>query len=424
MSGNRKVFNDWIDTLEDNLMNESESLAKEHKTGPRKLFYNYFDTSIKSYDSIDYTISMPLDKHNLPSGYGIIKRKKSWVWPKLSGFTSWEALKRCSRLHSMEGTFVEGMPNGLVTLTYCNGVRFQTIFHAGVPYGLVLGHFKQMIIWVGRWIEGETVESVCSVEPDGGCILTGETQNGENTGPDMVFLYPDLVTGLRGQWQDGTMIKAREVTVNCIDILNDKIRLSCSSMTGPEFEFAPSGAKDFGISDPLIEDPYEQKYIFVRDSEMESGGQGVYAKENLPKGVIAAVFNGFRIALGSGCNLTEGITEEEKVYERLSYNIHMPEDEDFFIDLPPEKADLKVYCGSLGHKVNHSFLPNCMFGTMYHPRWGRVRTVETIKEVKMGQELLVDYGYDLMRSPEWYKALWTKELGKDGKKYWEVIKKS
>ena len=43
---------------------------------------------------------------------------------------------------------------------------------------------------------------------------------------------------------------------------------------------------------------------------------------------------------------------------------------------------------------------NCLFRTMYHSRWGRVRTVDTMEEVGQGQELLVDYGYDLLRCPE------------------------
>ena len=31
------------------------------------------------------------------------------------------------------------------------------------------------------------------------------------------------------------------------------------------------------------------------------------------------------------------------------------------------------------------------------PRWGRVRSVVTLREVASGEELLVDYGYDLIR---------------------------
>ena len=91
------------------------------------------------------------------------------------------------------------------------------------------------------------------------------------------------------------------------------------------------------------------------------------------------------------------IVGEAERYERLSYNIHMPEDAEFFLDFPPDKADLGTYCASLGHKVllssdhsdlhkthfqvNHSFFPNSKFGVMWHPRWGRVRTVVTVTQV-------------------------------------------
>ena len=29
------------------------------------------------------------------------------------------------------------------------------------------------------------------------------------------------------------------------------------------------------------------------------------------------------------------VDSEEEAYDRLSYNIHMPQDEDFFLDIPP-----------------------------------------------------------------------------------------
>ena len=94
----------------------------------------------------------------------------------------------------------------------------------------------------------------------------------------------------------------------------------------------------------------------------------MYAKVDLPKNTVAAIFNGYKVSLYAGLNPAEGIEDEEKVYERLSYNIHMPEDEDFFIDVPPAVADLSIYCASLGHKVNHSFLPNSRLGNIFQPQ--------------------------------------------------------
>ena len=71
-------------------------------------------------------------------------------------------------------------------------------------------------------------------------------------------------------------------------------------------------------------------------------------------------------------------------------------------------------------QVNHSFLPNSKFGVMWHPRLGRVRTVITVSQVEEGAELLVDYGYDLLRCPAWYRDLWAEQVGRhQGLNYWE-----
>ena len=43
---------------------------------------------------------------------------------------------------------------------------------------------------------------------------------------------------------------------------------------------------------------------------------------------------------------------------------------------------------------------------------------------RAGQELLVDYGYDLLRCPDWYRDMWTSTIGATtGIKYWEVKRK-
>ena len=156
-----------------------------------------------------------------------------------------------------------------------------------------------------------------------------------------------------------------------------------------------------------VRDPYESVTVEVRGSGMEGGGEGVFARRNLPAHTLAAVFNGYRVPLYGGTHPATGIDDEQERYERLAYNIHMPEDENFYIDFPPDQADTRKYCASLGHKVgqymkltevlsacqvNHPFHPNCEFGTVQHPVWGRVRTVVTLQPVRRGEELLVDYG--------------------------------
>ena len=421
MSENKKTIHDWLDTLEDKLR-EREARIHGEETKSEKYFYDYFVSSHGKYDPGQYRLECGLSVGGLPEGPGSISLCKAWVWPHCTGFTSWPHTHSTTPLHTMEGRWQEGVCQGLHTFRYCNGVTYRAVFEAGVAQGLAVGHFKDCVVWVGKYVDGECTGSFCSIEPEGGSLLTGDCIDREMTGSDLTYLYPDMETGLRGSWQGGDMLSSRQVLVNSVWVEDDTIRIKCSAGFGPEFTFAPSGADTFGCSDPMQKDPYECKYIKVEESEMEGGGEGVYAKVDIPKNTIAAIFNGYKVPISSGSYLAEGIEEEEKIYERLSYNIHMPEDEDFFIDIPPPMASLSIYCASLGHKVNHSFIPNSRFGVMYHPRWGRVRTVETMEEVEEGQELLVDYGYDLLRCPAWYRELWTKQLGGSGKKYWEYRK--
>ena len=417
MSDNKKIISDWLDATHHKLVTREDNVHYDQQS--ENYFYVYFGDSPTNYDPASYSMTCEVSSTGLPVGGGVITMNNTWVWPHCSSFTSWPHTHTNNKLHSVEGSWDSGVCQGLQVFTYCNGVTFRAVFSGGVPHGLAVGYFNKKVIWVGRYVDGECAREFCSIEPEGGSLLTGECCNGDMTGPDMTFLYPDMKTGLQGSWQDGVMVAAREVMVNRVCVEEDYLRISCSACFGPEFSYAPSGANNFGCSDPLLRDPYESKYIEVKESEMEGGGEGVYAKVDIPKNTIAAVFNGYKVPLSSGTYLAEGIEDEEKIYERLSYNIHMPEDEDFFLDLPPAMASLSVYSASLGHKVNHSFIPNSVFGTMYHPRWGRVRTVETMGEVEEGQELLVDYGYDLLRCPQWYRDLWTRQLGGSGKKYWE-----
>ena len=51
---------------------------------------------------------------------------------------------------------------------------------------------------------------------------------------------------------------------------------------------------------------------------------------------------------------------QEAILAQRVYTINLGEEEDFYIDLPVEVgADVEKYCATLGHKINHSFQPNC-----------------------------------------------------------------
>ena len=420
MNKNKQIINNWRDKLSHHCPppGPSPCTCETVEVERGQYFYQYFHDDPSSYRPELYSFSPGLEvRCGEVRGEGTVTRTNTWVWPSFSGWTSWEAAGGGGvGLHSIKGHFSQGVLCGPARLRFCNDLVFSLHLQCGVLHGLCLATFQDHLVWVGRFREGRLEENSCSLDWESGAILWSER----------TFLYPDIITALTGQWDGGTLVAAREAEVRTVRVTEENLLdIDCSQPVGPTFSFSPSGPDNFGSSDPNMKDPYETKYIRVRRSGIEDSGEGVFAVEDLAAGSLAAVFNGYKVPLCSGMDLTAGLCSQDEIYARLAYNIHMPEDENFFIDFPPEQARLTVYCASLGHKVNHSFSPNCVFGTINHPRWGRVRTVVTRELVRAGQELLVDYGYDLLRCPDWYRDMWTDTVGAStGIKYWEVSRKN
>ena len=68
---------------------------------------------------------------------------------------------------------------------------------------------------------------------------------------------------------------------------------------------------------------------------------------------------------------------------------------------------------------------NTKFGRAYHPRFGNTRAIIATKDIARGEELLVDYGYELgSYVPSWYAALYKEEMGLNWYKNSKVPKKN
>ena len=68
------------------------------------------------------------------------------------------------------------------------------------------------------------------------------------------------------------------------------------------------------------------------------------------------------------------------------------------------------FSASMAHKCNHSFEPNAKFVLGFHPRWGKVPSVQTLKPVKANEEITVSYDYALDKAPPWYQDLYAKRF--------------
>ena len=77
------------------------------------------------------------------------------------------------------------------------------------------------------------------------------------------------------------------------------------------------------------------------------------------------------------------------------------------LDIPDTYRSIKAYRTTLGHKVNHKFDvdTNVEFDFVEHPVFGVIVCHIATKDIEANEELFVDYGYDLVRCPQWYREL-------------------
>ena len=118
---------------------------------------------------------------------------------------------------------------------------------------------------------------------------------------------------------------------------------------------------------PEVTDPYESKIVEVRDSLIPGAGQGLFAKQSVEKGCVVAYFAGV-VVDGQQCNNSE-------------YSISWTGG--LGLDIPEDLR--QTYCSTLGHKACHSFSPNCQYTWAVHPRFGRIRAVVALKNLKVSQ---------------------------------------
>ena len=80
------------------------------------------------------------------------------------------------------------------------------------------------------------------------------------------------------------------------------------------------------------------------------------------------------------------------------------------INIPSDFDAPGTWHPTLGPKVNSEFPlrgQNCVYSMFEHPRYGCIDCVRAIKDIKAGEELFTDYGYQIADFPSdhlWYHA--------------------
>nr|ADD38189.1 Histone-lysine N-methyltransferase SETD7 [Lepeophtheirus salmonis] len=305
-------------------------------------------------------------------------------------FSITNGLKLTSKLEESQLSFVNESLE--------DGIKFSGSFFEGKPHGFfrIMNKYGDLVFFgcfiYGR-LHGQSLKSLVG----GGFLLNLDHSNSEFSGDNIVYLYPDCQTAFVGSFDQSSMVSAQ-----ANEVINT--RNNCCGLNYPIFELLNDVYYSQDISsldkiskEPMLADPYESFFVFVKESKISGAGQGLFAKISVASGTVLAFYNGIR---------KPSVSLSESSFEDTPYKISLSKQTD--MDIPQECISLDKYTSSLAHKVCHSFTPNCDFDKYDHPRFGVILSVVSLREILEGEELTVDYKYDLNVAPSWYKKAWAK----------------
>ncbi|XP_075948222.1 histone-lysine N-methyltransferase SETD7 isoform X1 [Anarhichas minor] len=318
-----------------------------------------------------------------------------------------------------EGHFIHGEKNGKGKFFFFDGSALEGFYVDDALQGRGLYTDEDGAVLHGTYVDGELngPAQECNAEgrlvfkgqykdnnrcgecwiyyPDGGCVFGKVNEDGEMTGDSVGYIYPGGHTALCGSFVDGDIIEARLATMITTESGRPRFEITPNS---PVYSYDKSTSTCIAAH-ALLPDPYESQRVFVADSMIKGAGEGLFAKTDADTDTVMAFYNGVRITH----------SEVDSRDWALNGNT-ISLDEDTVIDVPQPSDQTERYCASLGHKANHSFIPNCKYDAFVHPRFGPIKCVRTLRAVQKDEELTVAYGYDHEtpgnngpEAPDWYK---------------------
>jgi len=365
---------------------------------------NREDQDEHSYNCLEVFIPSSLlswarDIQSLPTTFytkGIYDAQESMRCPLSSPHTctrgecgDGEGIVTLSDRSSMEGRWEGGLLEGQGIITYSDNSVLTGYFLHGCLHGQVTLQEEDGTLLVGRYRQGELARGpVWLLHPAGEGAMyvdhvqwVGRLSRAVFTGDRVAWVYPDFTTGLVGQAVGGTMLQAKEAIVKQTGMENGIPRVDVSTVPGnlETYKFDPS--TDTHLSSfPLQRDPYERKLLDVTTSNIPGAGVGVFTIKPLEKNRIIGYFNGIHRHRG----------EVFKNSDKSPYLVEGTHPNEM-LDIPEEYQSWQDYHGSAGHLINHGQEGNVDYTDCWHPRFGRILCVQTLRDLETGTELLVKY---------------------------------
>ncbi len=284
-----------------------------------------------------------VDSAGRPHGNGMLVYENGDVFKGDFEHGLWERkgkLIRAADSTTVEGSWKNGLMEGEMRVESQIG-WVEGYWSDGVAHGFQREfgptREKKRLAFVGRFHRGVRT-AYCWQGLFGGGFLCGQVNSdtgGEFTGKDVAYIYPDFETAVRGEFENGRLVVARECKLIGAQFVNGMCQARFEERPpGDEsvtFRFACPTRMSVGM-DPLLEDPYEASRVCVKQSTLPQGGEGLFAVRDLASKELISLFNGVRLKTAA---------YSTKNAPHSDYRIRLNADID--LDIPDECISLSSY---------------------------------------------------------------------------------
>ena len=307
-------------------------------------------------------------------------------------------------IRMLRASYYNDRPEGFVTLEREDGGWREGFCLDGRWDGLVREFDEdRRIRFIGKYEAGLPVGK-CWIRMTGGGYLHGEVDaDWRLTSENGFYIYPDMEVAYNGVFSNSVMVKGRAALIEPSEVVNNVMTVKVTKLWGPEREYREA-TEDCLSTFPLLRDPYEERLTEIGTSGIPGGGDGLFAKVDIPPGTLIAIYNG--VKRGPYANVSTP-DDWDKCGYSIGYYESTTSDKGWGdMDIPVKFQTSDTYVATVAHKMNHSFNYNCEFSDLTHPIYGYIPCTITTKHIPAGEELFVHYHYVLNDCPQWYEDLY------------------
>ena len=265
------------------------------------IIYKYTNAFDQKENKPSFLISGGKDSDQECHGNGVLEYDEgtylsgTWIHGKREGHFKFDTGNMRSSINYMEGNYKDDELCGKARIQLRDESWMEGFFKESVLHGFCRYFDKQkQLTFIGMHRNGKPFGTCWKILKGGGYVVGKVNEDGQLTGTNIAYMFPDIETALVGVFEDGVMKEAKATKLSEVILDYGCIKVPKFSSTVGATLYRELSTSDFVTNFPLLKDPYEEKMVFVKQSLVEGAQEDLFANQAVKANTTLAFCNGKR----------------------------------------------------------------------------------------------------------------------------------